>query len=82
MFSFNHKHKPLAYTADTLALLRNDVVLFFRLTIIWPLTAGLLSIILPVSPFPSGDLDELYLSCRNIYAIGIHIFSSSRNSPL
>lgn len=49
-----------------------DAVLFFRITFVLPITAGLLSIVLPVFPLRSGALDELYPSPANIYAITLH----------
>lgn len=64
--------KPLSYTSNTFHLLFNDCLLFVRLSITWPLTAGLLSIVLPFRPFPSGKLDELYPSKSNIWAIVVH----------
>jgi hypothetical protein len=64
--------KPLSYTSNTFHLLLNDILLFNKLSITWPITAGLLSIVLPLSPYPSGTLDELYPSWQNIWAIGVH----------
>ena len=64
--------KPLPYTASPLRLMWEDTILFFQITFVLPITAGLLSIILPVFPLRSGALDELYPSFANIYAITLH----------
>ena len=64
--------KPLPYTVSPLRLLWQDTLLFFRITFVVPITDGLLSIVLPVTPLRSGPLDELYPSAANIYAITIH----------
>jgi hypothetical protein len=69
----DNQTKPLAYTSNCFSLLSTDVLLFFRLSITWPLTAGLLSIILPVSPAPSGKLDELALTWENFKASLVHV---------
>ncbi len=64
--------KPLPYTTSPLRLIWVDTILFFRITLVLPITAGLLSIVLPVFPLRSGALDELYPSAANIYAITLH----------
>jgi hypothetical protein len=64
--------KPLSYTSNTFHLLLNDIFLFIKLSITWPITAGLLSIVLPFRPYPSGKLDELYPSAQNLWAVGVH----------
>ena len=66
--------KPLAYTSNCFKLLLTDVLLFIHLSITWPLTAGLPSIVLPFHPCGSGPLDELYLSWDNFKADIAHTF--------
>ena len=65
MIGLDNIAKPLAYTSNAFNLLLTDVLLFIHLSITWPLTAGLLSIVLPFQPCGSGPLDELYLSWRD-----------------
>lgn len=65
--------KPLPYTSNPLALLTIDVLLFIRLSITWPLTLGLPSIVLPLIPFPSRALDELFPSPQNLWATTHHV---------
>ena len=64
---------PLAYTSNSFHLFAADVLLFIHLSITWPLTAGLPSIILPFQPAPSGHLDELYVTRDNGKAVFIHM---------
>ena len=64
--------KPLAYTSNCFVLFWTDFLLFVHLSITWPLTAGLPSIVLPFRPCPSGELDELYLSWGNFKADVAH----------
>ncbi|KAL4869818.1 hypothetical protein BDV12DRAFT_167278 [Aspergillus spectabilis] len=51
---------PLPYTASPWKLLYEDILLFFRVA--WSLP----SLLLPLSGYNSGSLDELYLSLQNI----------------
>lgn len=64
---------PLTYTANPLLLVWNDVLLFFRLTITWPITAGLFSIILPLGENKSNKLDELARTWANGWALTLHV---------
>ncbi|KAF2103992.1 hypothetical protein NA57DRAFT_70204 [Rhizodiscina lignyota] len=64
--------KRLPYTSDPLLLLVADVWLFLVLSFTWPITAGLLSIVLPLKSRGSGDLDELAFTWRNIWASSLH----------
>jgi hypothetical protein len=64
---------PLPYTASPLRLAWEDTILFCKVTFVWPITAGLLSIVLPFWPLRSGPLDELYPSAANIWTITLHI---------
>lgn len=66
--------KPLPYTANPLLLILNDLWLFVQITFTWPITAGLPSIILPIGPTRSNDLDELALTVPNAWASLVHIF--------
>ena len=63
--------QPLPYTSSPALLALQDLWLFLRLT--FTFNGGLPSIILPIYPFRSGHLDELYPSARNILAISLHI---------
>ncbi|KAG9772084.1 hypothetical protein ABEF93_002579 [Exophiala dermatitidis] len=65
--------KPLPYTANPLLLMLNDLWLFVQITFTWPLTAGLPSIILPLSPSRSKGLDELALTVPNAWSDFIHL---------
>lgn len=65
--------KPVAYTSNALTLLRTDIILFIRLSVTWPLTVGLPSIVLPFTPLPSRALDELFPSAQNLWAATHHI---------
>ena len=53
--------KPLPYTSNTFYLFLADLSLFIKNSIAWP-PAGLPSIVWPWKPWPSGPLDELYLT--------------------
>ncbi|EXJ91264.1 hypothetical protein A1O1_04374 [Capronia coronata CBS 617.96] len=64
--------KSLSYTANPLLLILNDLWLFAQITITWPLTAGLPSIVLPISPAQSKGLDELALTWPNLWSDLIH----------
>lgn len=57
---------PLPYTASPLKLLRADVVLFLRNFLLWP------TMLFPIKPYGSGELDELYPSWLNIREIALH----------
>lgn len=59
---------PLPYTGSPLLLIYSDVLLFFHKI------HFLLGIILPLKPWNSGKLDELYPSPANIQDIVIHTF--------
>ncbi|KIW47970.1 uncharacterized protein PV06_00616 [Exophiala oligosperma] len=61
---------PVPYTANPLYLLLSDLWLFVKITITWPPSAGLPSIILPWCP--TKYLDELALTPANIGAIFLH----------
>lgn len=65
---------PIPYTSNPLLLVLNDLWLFAQITITWPITAGLPSIILPLSPTRSGGLDELALTPKNAWASVLHVF--------
>ena len=64
--------KPIPYTANPLLLVLNDLMLFVQITFTWPITAGLLSIVLPLSPMKSGSLDELALTGANLWTLFLH----------
>lgn len=66
MIGLDNISKPFPYTSNPFNLLATDVLLFIHLSITWPLTAGLLSIVLPLQPCGSGALDELYFSWRDL----------------
>lgn len=57
---------PLPYTASPLQLLRADLILFFKNILLFP------TLIFPLTPFGSGELDELYPSWLNIREILLH----------
>ncbi|KIW91583.1 uncharacterized protein Z519_07550 [Cladophialophora bantiana CBS 173.52] len=65
--------KPIPYTANPLLLMLNDLMLFAEITITWPITAGLPSIVLPLCPTRSGSLDELAVTGANARASFLHI---------
>lgn len=69
MFSIPH---PLPYTSSQLLLALQDLYLFARITFVWPITAGIPSIVLPLLPFRSGSLDELSPGFWNIVAVVLH----------
>jgi hypothetical protein len=58
---------PRHYTSAPLSLVRIDILLFFRNFFY------LLNIILPLGPWPSGELDELKPSGPNLVAIALHL---------
>lgn len=62
---------PLPYTANPFLLFVKDLGLFVANIFT---AGGLLSIVLPLTPTPSGGLDELYSSWQNIWAILLHAF--------
>lgn len=57
---------PLSYTAQPWRLCYSDIRLFFTWIIYLP------NIVLPIGPWPSGYLDELYPSRANLYDIILH----------
>ena len=65
--------RPLPYTANPLLLMANDLILFLQITITWPITVGLPSIISPMWPAKAGSLDELSFSGPNIWRIFQHL---------
>lgn len=64
--------QPLPYTADPTWLALQDVWLFIRITLTWPLSAGLPSIVFPLYPFRSGKLNELYPDRDNLWVLFLH----------
>jgi hypothetical protein len=58
--------EALSYTGSPLKLLASDILLFLR----W--SAYLPNIVLPLWPWPSGDLDEIFPSLANIFDITLH----------
>jgi hypothetical protein len=56
-------------TTSPLTLMYSDVVLCFRNFVYTP------GIVLPMTPFGSGTLDEFYPSAQNIWAMLIHAIS-------
>jgi hypothetical protein len=64
--------KPLSYTANPLLLMFNDLILFLQITFTWPITDGLLSIVLPLSAGSSGSLDELSITPANVWTLFMH----------
>ena len=65
--------KPIPYTANPLLLILNDLMLFVQITITWPITAGLPSIVLPLFPMRSGSLDELEFTVSNLWTVVLHV---------
>ncbi|KAL2834759.1 hypothetical protein BJY01DRAFT_239020 [Aspergillus pseudoustus] len=61
---------PLPYTASPWKLLWEDIVLVLRS--LWSVP----NVILPLAPYNSGDLDELYPSLRNIANLAIQLVLS------
>ena len=59
-------NQPLTYTGSPLKLLASDILLFFRWKPYLP------NIVIPLWPWPSGDLDEIYPSLANIFDITLH----------
>ena len=59
---------PLPYTSSPFALLWSDIKLFCYHALAVP------GIVLPLKPWSSGPLDELYPSLANLYAITLHVF--------
>ena len=57
---------PIPYTASPLLLLWSDIQLFFRYFSLIP------GIVVPIKPWNSGALDELYPSLANIRDIVMH----------
>ncbi|KAI9802389.1 MAG: hypothetical protein M1833_001895 [Piccolia ochrophora] len=58
---------PLPYTSSPLRLLWSDIKLFFHYAYALP------GIIIPLGPWGSGALDELYPSPANIFDISLHL---------
>lgn len=58
---------PLPYTGSPLALLWADILLFFTHIFHLP------GLFLPLYPWPSAELDELYPSLRNLWEITLHV---------
>jgi hypothetical protein len=58
--------RPLSYTGSPWRLFISDILLFMR----W--SFDLVNIVLPLWPWPSGDLDELYPSLANNFDIVLH----------
>lgn len=57
---------PLPYTASPLRLFWSDVFLFLRYIKYFP------DVVLPLTPWNSGALDELYPSGKNLFDIAVH----------
>lgn len=57
---------PLRYTASPLRLLCSDTLLVLRC--LWALP----KVFLPLAPWRSGKLDELYPSPENIFCLAVH----------
>ena len=62
----NTEISPLPYTSSPLQLLRFDMKLAFQNLLLVP------TLLLPMGPFSSGDLDELSPSWSNLKTIGLH----------
>ncbi|OJJ45812.1 hypothetical protein ASPZODRAFT_98731 [Penicilliopsis zonata CBS 506.65] len=60
------RNAPLPYTVSPIQLLRSDIFLFFRS--LWAFPGAFL----PLFPWRSGRLDELYPSARNLWGILMH----------
>lgn len=58
---------PLTYTSSPLLLLLSDIRLFFANITHMPY------IVLPLTPTPSGNLDELHCSPKNIWSMFLHL---------
>lgn len=72
MIGLGNVSKPAANTDNLFALIVADIFLVIHLTFTWPMTASLPSIALPLRPFNSGPLDELYPSWENGQVVVIH----------
>lgn len=59
---------PVPYTASLSRLLWSDVLLCFRS--FWAIP----QIFLPLTPWRSGELDELYPSLENLVNVAVHFF--------
>ncbi len=62
----------MLYTTGTFRLFLADLILFVWLSLPWQPAGGLLSIVWPLCPWPSGALDELYPSRENLWSDAIH----------
>ncbi|KAK5056187.1 hypothetical protein LTR84_012740 [Exophiala bonariae] len=62
---------PISYTSNPFLLFVKDLGLFVANIFT---SGGILSIVRPLAPTPSGSLDELYPSRQNIWAILLHAF--------
>lgn len=62
---------PITYTENPVLLFLRDFGLFFTNLFT---DGGLLGIILPLTPTHATDLDELYQSWQNIWAVILHAF--------
>ncbi|KAM5363053.1 hypothetical protein ACJZ2D_012238 [Fusarium nematophilum] len=58
--------RPLAYTGSPWHLFTNDIKLFFRNILYLP------CIFLPLFPYPTGPLDELYPTLANLRDLALH----------
>jgi len=65
--------QSLIYTESPAKLALQDLLLFIRITFVWPPAAGIPSTIFPFFPFFSGSLDELYPSYGNLKAVFLHL---------
>lgn len=63
--------KPLSYTGAPWELFVHDVFLFLRWCYYLP------NIVIPLCPWPSGSLDELYPSPENLYTMFLHLIAFS-----
>ncbi|KAH6664147.1 hypothetical protein B0J14DRAFT_607925 [Halenospora varia] len=61
--------QPLSYTGLPWKLLIQDILLFLRWCYYLP------NIVIPLWPWPSGSLDELYPSFTNLYIIFLHLIA-------
>ncbi|KAE8145054.1 hypothetical protein BDV25DRAFT_145017 [Aspergillus avenaceus] len=66
-FLFKARQSPLPYTASPLKLLWADILLVLKS--LWYLPG----IVFPITPWNSGELDELYPSKENILSLVVHI---------
>ena len=58
---------PLPYTSSPMRMLWADVKLFFHYAYALP------GIVIPLGPYPSGPLDEMYPSMANTFDITLHM---------